>query len=129
MTTFNTEHAPIVEGGYSQAVEAGGMIFISGQMGRRDFSEKAESGFVPWASPDQAELALKNISAILEDMNADLSDIVKLTIYFTEMHCLKAIHQRIAEVLGGHAPAMSCAEVKALPRGCKVMIDAVCVRK
>lgn len=129
MIPFRTDLAPITEGGYSQAVEAGGMIFISGQMGRRDATDKPESGFVPWSAPDQAEQALKNIANILTEMGSSLSEIVKLTIYFTDMQYLKEIHLRITEQLGEHRPAMSCAEIKALSRGCKVMIDAICVRE
>ena len=129
MIPFRTDLAPLTEGGYSQAVEAGGRIFISGQMGRRDATDKPESGFVPWSAPDQAEQALKNIANILTEMGSSLSEIVKLTIYFTDMQYLKEIHLRITEQLGEHRPAMSCAEIKALPRGCKVMIDAICVRE
>ena len=129
MIPFHTDLAPITEGGYSQAVEAGNMIFISGQMGCRDATDRPESGFVPWSAPDQAEQAMKNIGIILEEMGSSLSEIVKLTIYFTDMQYLKEIHLRLMAQLGEHRPAMSCAEVTALPRGCKVMIDAICVRK
>ncbi|MBQ3095750.1 MAG: hypothetical protein IJC53_04895 [Clostridia bacterium] len=128
MIPFRTDLAPLTEGGYSQAVEAGGMIFVSGQMGRRDANDKPDSGFVPWSAPDQAEQALKNIEIILTEMGSSLSEIVKLTVWFTDMQYLKEIHLRLTAMLGEHRPAMSCAEVRALPRGCKVMIDAVCVR-
>ena len=84
-----TERAPKAIGPYSQAVSAGGFTFVSGQV-----AINPETGDLMNASiQDQAEQVIKNLTAICEEANGSLADIVKLTIYITDMNDFAVVNE------------------------------------
>jgi 2-iminobutanoate/2-iminopropanoate deaminase len=118
-----TEKAPKAIGPYSQAVSAGGFTFISGQI-----AINPETGDLMNASiKDQAEQVLKNLIAICEEAKGSLADIVKLTIYITNMNDFAVVNETMQKYFTEPYPARATVEVSALPLGVNVEMDAVLV--
>ena len=118
-----TEKAPKAIGPYSQAVSAGGFTFISGQI-----AINPETGDLMNASiKDQAEQVLKNLIAICEESKGSLADIVKLTIYITNMNDFAVVNETMQKYFSEPYPARATVEVSALPLGVNVEMDAVLV--
>ena len=118
-----TEKAPKAIGPYSQAVSAGGFTFVSGQV-----AINPETGDLMNASiQDQAEQVIKNLMAICEEANGSLADIVKLTIYLTDMNDFGVVNETMQKYFSEPYPARATVEVSALPLGVNVEMDAVLV--
>ena len=118
-----TEKAPKAIGPYSQAVSAGGFTFVSGQI-----AINPETGDLMNATiKDQAEQVLKNLIAICEEANGSLADIVKLTIYITNMNDFAVVNETMQKYFSEPYPARATVEVSALPLGVSVEMDAVLV--
>jgi len=119
--TIFTDKAPKAIGPYSQAVSAGGFTFVSGQI-----ALNPESGDLMNASiQDQAEQVIKNLTAICEEANGSLSDIVKLTIFITDMNDFAVVNEIMQKYFTEPYPARATVEVSALPLGVNVEMDAV----
>ena len=118
-----TEKAPKAIGPYSQAVSAGGFTFVSGQI-----AINPETGDLMNASiKDQAEQVLKNLIAICEEAKGSLADIVKLTIYITNMNDFAVVNETMQKYFSEPYPARATVEVSALPLGVNVEMDAVLI--
>ena len=118
-----TERAPQAIGPYSQAVSAGGFTFVSGQV-----AINPETGDLMNSSiKDQAEQVIKNLKAICEEANGSLADIVKLTIYITDMNDFAVVNETMQKYFSKPYPARATVEVSALPLGVNVEMDAVLV--
>ena len=118
-----TEKAPKAIGPYSQAVSAGGFTFVSGQV-----AINPETGDLMNSSiKDQAEQVIKNLTAICEEANGSLDDIVKLTIYITDMNDFAVVNETMQKYFSEPYPARATVEVSALPLGVNVEMDAVLV--
>ena len=118
-----TEKAPKAIRPYSQAVSAGGFTFVSGQV-----AINPETGDLMNASiQDQADQVIKNLMAICEEANGSLADIVKLTIYITDMNDFAVVNETMQKYFSEPYPARATVEVSALPLGVNVEMDAVLV--
>ena len=118
-----TERAPKAIGPYSQAISAGGFAFVSGQV-----AINPETGDLMNSSiQDQAEQVIKNLTAICEEANGSLADIVKLTIYITDMNDFAVVNETMQKYFSEPYPARATVEVSALPLGVNVEMDAVLV--
>ena len=118
-----TEKAPKAIGPYSQAVSARGFTFVSGQI-----AINPETGDLMNATiKDQAEQVLKNLIAICEEAKGSLADIVKLTIYITNMNDFAVVNETMQKYFSEPYPARATVEVSALPLGVSVEMDAVLV--
>lgn len=118
-----TEKAPKAIGPYSQAVSVGGFTFVSGQI-----AINPETGDLMNASiKDQAEQVLKNLIAICEEAKGSLADIVKLTIYITNMNDFAVVNETMQKYFSEPFPARATVEVSALPLGVSVEMDAILV--
>ena len=96
-----TENAPKAIGPYSQAVSAGGFTFVSGQV-----AINPETGDLMNASIQyQAEQVIKNLTAICEEANGSLADIVKLTIYITDMNDFAVVNETMQKYFSEPYPA------------------------
>lgn len=116
-----TENAPKAIGPYSQAVQAGGFIYISGQV-----PINPESGSVVNDSIEsQAHQVINNIESICKEAGRSLSDIVKITIYLTNLDYFTAVNQVMAERFQEPYPARATIEISALPLNVDIEIDAV----
>jgi len=116
-----TSNAPGAIGPYSQAVIAGGFLFVSGQI-----PIVPETGeLVTGSSADQARRVLLNLKAVVEAGGASMQDIVKTTVYLTELSDFAAVNEVYGEFFTEPYPARATVEVSSLPKGVAVEIDAV----
>ena len=117
----NTDKAPAAIGPYSQAVKAGNFMFISGQIPINPSTGEVVSEDIKV----QTEQCLKNLRSICESAGLTLNNVVKTTIFITNI----SEFAKINEVYGGffkeNTPARACVEVSALPKGVKVEIEAI----
>lgn len=120
---IHTENAPKAIGPYSQAVKAGNMIFVSGQVPFVPETMEIVEGDVK----AQTAQSLKNVQAILNEVGADFSHVVKSTVFIKDMNEFAAINEVYAEYFGENKPARACVEVARLPKDVKVEIEVIAV--
>lgn len=115
--------APKAVGPYSQAVEAAGTIYVSGQL-----PIDASTGRMPEGIEAQTRQSLTNLRHILEEAASSLEAVVKTTVLLQDMGDFAAMNVVYAEFFTQQMPARMCYEVARLPMGASVEIDAVAVR-
>ena len=120
---INTSNAPKAVGPYSQAVEANGTLYISGQL-----PVDPLTGAMPEGIEDQMRQCLQNVIAILEAANYSLSDVVKSVVLLTDMADFQAMNQVYATYYAENQPARVCYQVAKLPLGALVEIDTTAVK-
>lgn len=117
-----TPEAPAAIGPYSQAVRAGELVFVSGQL------PLAVSGAaMPADVAAQTEACFKNIEAILARAGLTARDVVKTTVYMTDLGRFAAMNEVYARHFAAPFPARATVQVAALPKGAAVEIEAVAV--
>ncbi len=116
-----TTKAPAAIGPYSQAVEAGGFLFVSGQIPIDPASGELVQGDI------QAEThqVLNNLRAILEAAGSSLEKVVKTTLYIADMDAFGTINAIYAEYFETQPPARACVQVARLPKDVQIEIEAV----
>ena len=120
---IHTENAPAAIGPYSQAVKAGNLLFVSGQVPFVPETMEIVEGDV---KPQTAQ-SLKNLQAILTEAGADFSNVVKTTVFIKDMNEFAQINEVYAEYFGENKPARACVEVARLPKDVKVEIELIAV--
>lgn len=119
--TVHTTRAPRAVGPYSQAVRCRGLLWLSGQIGL-----DPESGRIAGEDLEsQARQLMRNLTAVLRAAGADLRDILKVTIYLTDMADFGELNALYEAWLCGHRPARATVAVSALPLGARVEMDLV----
>ncbi|NLE98029.1 MAG: RidA family protein [Propionibacterium sp.] len=118
--SIHTSKAPEALGPYSQAVRVGGFVFTSGQIPLTPAGAMNATDAL-----SQANQCLDNIEAILNEAGLKLSDVVKTTIYLTDIKDFDAVNEAYAKRFTAPFPARSCVEVSALPKGVSVEIEAI----
>jgi 2-iminobutanoate/2-iminopropanoate deaminase len=118
----HTDLAPAALGPYSQAVVAGGLVFCSGTVGI-----DPTTGEVPEGIEAQTEQALCNLAAILEAAGSSIGELVKTTIFYTDVADFPVLNEVYARHMPDPAPARSAPANVVLPRGLLVSIDAIAV--
>jgi 2-iminobutanoate/2-iminopropanoate deaminase len=116
-----TEAAPAPIGPYSQAVQSGDFLFCSGQIAIDPKTGEVLKGSVA----EQAELVMKNISALLNAANLNFSNVVKTTIYLTSMNDFVQVNEVYAKYFKANPPARSTIAVAALPKAVNVEIEVI----
>lgn len=116
---INSEHAPAPVGPYSQAVKVGSMLFCSGQIAIDPATNEVFKGDVKL----QTERVMKNIEAVLKAAGGGFANVVKTTIYLTDMNDFAAVNEVYAKAFTGAPPARSTVAVAALPKGVNVEIE------
>ena len=122
---IHTDKAPKAIGPYSQAVKAGNMLFVSGQVPFVPETMEIVEGDVK----AQTAQSLKNVQAILAEAGLDFSHVVKSTVFIKDMNEFAAINEVYAEYFGENKPARACVEVARLPKDVKVEIEVIAVVK
>lgn len=121
---ISTDHAPRAIGPYSQAIQASGMTFFSGQIALSpDTGEVVGDGDVR----RQTEQVMSNLLAVVSAAGHGVEDIVKVTIFLQSMDDFTVVNEVYAAALCGHRPARATVEVARLPKGLLVEIDAIAV--
>lgn len=120
---ISTERAPGAIGPYSQAVKAGGLVFCSGQIP----IDPATGDFVSGGVTEQTEQVLVNLKAVLLAAGADLGNVVKTTVFLSDMGEFAAMNEVYAKHFGENKPARATVQAARLPRDAKVEIDCIAV--
>ncbi len=115
--------APGAIGPYSQAIEANGMVFVSGQL-----PIDAATGVMPEGAAAQARQSLENVKHILEEAGLGMANIVKTTVFLADMSLFADMNSVYATYFEGDFPARSAVAVKALPKDALVEIECIAVR-
>lgn len=121
---IHTEKAPAALGPYSQAIEANGMLFVSGQIPFVPETMTLVSDDVK----DQTRQSLENVKAIVEAAGYSMKDVVKAGVFIKDMNDFAAINEVYAQYLGDVKPARACVEVARLPKDVKVEIEVVAAK-
>lgn len=120
----NTAHAPAAIGPYSQAIEASGTVYISGQLP----IDPATGAFPSDDIRDQTRASLENIRAILAEAGMDFSNVVKTTVLLDDIGDFAAMNEVYGTYFSEPYPARAAFEVAKLPKAAKVEIEAVAVK-
>lgn len=119
-----TDKAPAAIGPYSQAIQAGEFLYVSGQI-----PVDPKTGNVPEEISAQARQSLENLKAIVEAAGYTLADVVKTTVFAADIANFAVVNEVYAEYFRSEAPARSFVAVKDLPKGVGLEIEAVAWRK
>lgn len=125
MRPIRTELAPTAIGPYSQAIQANGCVWCSGQLGL----DPATGQFAGADAAAQCRQALRNLAAVLEAAGTSLQGVVKTTVFLVDMADFPAVNAAYAEAFGSHRPARSTVQVGRLPKDARVEIEAVAAGK
>ncbi len=118
-----TNEAPAAICPYSQAVEAAGLVFVSGQL-----PVDPATGAMPADIAGQTQAALKNVGAILRAAGLAPESVLKTTVFMTDLGQFAKMNEVYAAFFSKNPPARATVEVKALPKGALVEIEAVAAR-
>jgi 2-iminobutanoate/2-iminopropanoate deaminase len=118
-----TDKAPAAIGPYSQAVVAGNFVFSSGQIPINPVTGE----MVNKGTGEATEQVLKNLTDLLEASGSSMSNVIKTTVYLTDMSSFKEMNEVYEKYFSKSKPARSCVEVSGLPRGSMVEIDAIAI--
>ena len=120
MKFIETKEAPAAIGPYSQAIEANGFIYTSGQIALMP-DGKMETRNVE----HQTHQVMKNLYYVLEAANAHFNDVIKTTIYLADMNDFDKVNKVYAHYFGTHKPARSTIAVRTLPKNASVEIECI----
>ena len=120
-TVVSTAGAPGAIGPYSQAIRAGELLFLSGQIPLDPATGQLVSGSIE----DETRQVMRNLEAVLKAGGATFDHVVRTTIYLTDLGDFAAVNQVYGTHFTAAPPARATVQVAALPRGARVEIDAV----
>ena len=121
MKKIHTDLAPAAIGTYSQAIQTGNLVFISGQIPL----DPASSLLVTGSFENSVHQVFKNLRAVCEAAGGSLKNIVKLNVYLTDLKNFPELNKIMAEYFVEPYPARAAVQVSALPKGAEVEMDAV----
>lgn len=124
MHALHTDKAPAAVGPYSQAIEANGFIFASGQLP----IDPSTNAFAEGGIKEQTRQSLTNARNVLAAAGVDLSHVVKTTVFLSDMDNFAAMNEVYAEFFKEPYPARSAIAVKALPKGALVEVECIAVK-
>lgn len=120
-SAVSTQKAPAAIGPYSQAIKAGNLIFVSGQLPIKPATGQILNG----AIEEQTEQVLRNIQAILEAAGASLENVVKTTLFIRDMNDFPKINETYAKFFKTCPPARATVQVARLPKDAGIEIEAI----
>ena len=123
MKAIATQNAPAAIGPYSQAIEANGTVYVSGQLG----IDPATGNFAEGGAVAQARQSLTNISNILKEAGLSMKNVVKVTVLLADINDFAAVNEIYKDLFEAPFPARSAFAVAALPKGGKIEIEAIAV--
>lgn len=118
-----TEKAPAAIGPYSQAIDLGNMVFISGQI-----PVNPATGEIPEGIEAQTEQSISNIKAILAEAGLTIDNVVKTTVFLADMNMFGKMNEVYAKAFTSPFPARSAVAVRELPKQVLVEIETIAVR-
>ena len=121
---LETKNAPAAIGPYSQGIEAGSMVFVSGQLPIVPETGELHGGDIG----EQTAQSMRNIAAILQEAGCTLKDVVKTTIFLKDLSDFAQVNAAYAAFFPENAPARACVQVAKLPKDARVEIEAIAVK-
>ena len=118
--SISSPRAPKAIGPYSQAIKAGGFVFLSGQL-----PANPTNGEISGDIKAQTKQSLENIRAILSAADANLQSVVKTTVFLNDINDFAAMNEVYKQYFDHDPPARSCVQVAAIPKGALVEIEAI----
>lgn len=125
MRSLQPPNQPTPKGHYSPGIEHDGLIFVSGQLPMDLETREPFAGDIE----TQTELAVRNVEAVLKAAGSDLSQVLQMTIYISDIELWGAVNKKYAEVMGEHRPARAIVAVKELHFDTKIEIQAIAIKK
>ena len=122
MRFISTDNAPAAIGPYSQAVVVNGILYTSGQIGMDEKGVVVADDVV-----NQTHQVMKNLFYVLEAAGVHFNDVIKTTIYLTDMDDFAKVNEVYAHYFGHHKPVRSTVAVKTLPKNVRVEIDCMAI--
>jgi len=122
---IETKNAPAPIGPYSQAVQAGNFLFVSGQIAKDPVSGAMKNANIT----DEVMQVMSNVKAVLEATGLGIDNIVKTTIYLTDMNDFRQVNEIYGSFFKGIYPARETVQVSNLPAGAKIEISVIAVTK
>jgi 2-iminobutanoate/2-iminopropanoate deaminase len=120
MKFISTKEAPAAIGPYSQAIVANGMIYTSGQIAMDETGVVVADDVV-----NQTHQVMKNLFYVLEEAGAHFNDVIKTTIFLTDMDDFAKVNEVYAHYFGHHKPARSTVAVATLPKNVRIEIECI----
>lgn len=124
MKAIHSEKAPAAVGPYSQAIEANGFVFASGQLP----IEPATGLFVEGGIREQTTQSIRNAQAVLRAAGLELSDVIKTTVYLSDMANFAAMNEVYATFFNEPYPARSAVAVRTLPKEALVEVECIAAK-
>ena len=124
MKAIHSDNAPKAVGPYSQAIEANGFVFASGQLP----IDPATNAFVEGGVKEQTRQSLTNAQSVLKAAGLDLSHVIKTTVFLSDMADFAAMNEVYAEFFNEPYPARSAIAVKTLPKNALVEVECIAAR-
>lgn len=121
---IHTSHAPQATGPYSQGAAAGRYVYVSGQIG----ADSESGALISDAVDEQLEQALSNIKAVLAEVKLSLEDVVKTTVFLTNLEDLPVVDRVWKAHFSSPRPARTCVEVRRLRSGARIEVECVACR-
>lgn len=123
LKVIHTDKAPAAVGPYSQAIKAGNLLFISGQIPINPSTGELVKGSIE----DETRQCLENAKAILEEAGTNLNKVIKATVFIKDMGQFSRINEVYGEYFADHKPARACVEVARLPKDVNVEIEMIAI--
>jgi 2-iminobutanoate/2-iminopropanoate deaminase len=123
-TAVATSDAPQAIGPYSQGIDVGAALYVSGQIPAGPDGTLVKGGVA-----EQTDRCLKNVAAVLAAAGLTMADVVKTTVYMTDLGQFAAMNEVYAKHFASPFPARATVQVSALPKGAGVEIEAIAVRR
>ncbi len=120
----STDGAPKAIGPYSQGIDTGSLVFVSGQISLDPATGKLVGGSIA----EQTERAIQNVKAILAASGLDLNHVVRTTVFLVDLGEFAAMNEVYARHFPKDPPARATVQVAALPKGARIEIDAIAIR-
>lgn len=124
MKVLHSLQAPAAVGPYSQAIEANGLVFVSGQLP----IDPSTAAFAEGGVQEQTRQSLTNLKNVLAEANLDLSNVVKTTVFLSDMDNFAAMNEVYAEFFNAPYPARSAVAVKTLPKNALVEVECIAAK-
>ena len=122
---FLTRRGPKAIGPYSTAVMLDGVCYLSGMIP----VDPATGRMAAQDAQGQARQVFENMKTVLEELDLSMADILKTTVFLTDLSVFGAVNEIYADYFGPDYPARSCVQVSALPMGALIEVEAVAARK
>ena len=123
MKQISTDKAPAAIGPYSQAIDLGNMVFVSGQI-----PVNPETGVMADSVAEQAHQSLNNLESILKECGLSMQNVVKTVVFLADLNDFAEVNEVYAQHFSAPYPARSCVQVAAIPKGAKLEIECIAVK-